>query len=1789
MFQLNVLSSILVFASDFLLFLLANISAALIASAIAQFRHPFPFFHRRHQTRLSTVEIMPPDVWADLDAEAKAVFNPRDWIGRGQQYKDAPLHIINARLLAMQLPSTALARLPSPNLSVKEFIAWKLPKKSYSYNSFPTKVYFSHNTPNRNDTEAFVILCSRPIPATHILNAMDDECGQQWTDGTKSILDPRYSKAGDRFPLWALTLWKRMRFLIDSQENWIDAYKAVDKWIQTSSSLSDDFPTVESILRCRGWNSEVNHGNFSFTTQKFTQILQQKQLCDDVSQSMIHKLQMRLDSERDQYPHQMIAASRLHSVLEIAAEKKKYKDTNLPTSLGIIEEAVKQDPKLKVWFAALLAGHEVAFCIDFEKRSLAFGDTIPTYPEPKKILKNTQSWLRARFKGPFTDLGNTLKHGVQKDSISCIPGAMNTIAVGVFGDDLWNHENRFLDRVRWFTSLVPPTDEAQNDQAAPPEPVVHPSLQNLLNDVSPPATVHPELKNLLNATDDIAFDDIFASFYDEDQPDAPEDPSPSNTDSPDTPKTASRDEPPSMDVDYDASSATSQAQPSTTKKAKGSGETSFGPVGLSKAARSEKASRAAADAGKVDEAARQKWKAGILAVDAHAEFDENNLRQVRCSNCSKWHKAKAANDFSRINEHYKECLLKERHKKKSRAKTSRTSTLLSHWTSAIRLRQKNEKPLPCPGLSEPDEIRIPQYLRRTAVGGGGARSITVIADERFSRLFSRLSRDEKKEVLDTQIHEHKWKNDHQHIRVFSTDCGGHASGQSEDEKRRRLPCGSCRELLKLHTFQNALSKPTRDDDNYKFINKHFRNELMGEHFAKVKGLKKLFDSADDKNSPFLRFAMGAVMGDYDDYDVFLGLVHAMVRKVDKEKRGVGMQNFDYAPAWDEFINIVHVHSPRAHQFLAKHFPARTTRSIRVQQAKQSKTPITICPESFTRVKQQLDALDYSGPVAVACDDTKLLSGLRLYWDVTKKGHYLVGGADGPILVPDPEEMEALMNDPSIPKGTKLRIWTAQVPLPKMTPMIVAAIPITNTLKAPDLLPMLESVIFGLLDNDIKVISYACDGTETERLVQRLFSAKADTHIDVKIENPREGMSDLDIKIPVFRGQPIAMVQDSKHGLKTFRNNLFSGARLLVLGNHVALFQQVYDMAFERGTPLYHRDVEKLDRQDDNAAARLFSAPTLQYLADKHPDDVGLIVYLFIFGELCDAYQNRSIQHDERLNILLRARYFLDMWQKYIDTAPGYQKSHYFMSRESVDIISFLINACEHIFGLARQIIKDFTMVDFWNSVPKITVRLREALFRSKMSTKSEMKARAAGYNHTYLDTHNIDLLALATFPSLSMFPRIAEQAADEADSLIALVGIIPSFVHAPNNVTTTLPSIESWFYDTEADLDLRDEDDISICGEAEILQELIKENDEAPQTDRLDALTSAAIALSVEEQIHLRSLPEATDEMLDEYLADDQRNLLELQDDRRSKHSRLADIDMDEELRPIGFGAETVDYTELSLDVLVSLREKHQTQHAAHSVRTRSSADKASLDESESLRRKIIRSYYDNLKSGQNRGVTTGEGRNTRWTKNIPELLAKGARGDDAPTLSNGNSSNAEVVASANVKKLSTTRRNIFLKVALSSYQSVAEARVSTLSPIKPGTYGFIYAEKAIMLAQVIALYSKGTGGKSAKHAAITTSTNICALSHLVVRVFEHIHDKDFRNFPSTTNPFQTKGFALLTPASFLTVLGGTAPRTGPTSIQISPADYKVYQVLRKDHSKFTQAMKLFRKRKQDDVEAEEE
>lgn len=78
----------------------------------------------------------------------------------------------------------------------------------------------------------------------------------------------------------------------------------------------------------------------------------------------------------------------------------------------------------------------------------------------------------------------------------------------------------------------------------------------------------------------------------------------------------------------------------------------------------------------------------------------------------------------------------------------------------------------------------------------------------------------------------------------------------------------------------------------------------------------------------------------------------------------------------------------------------------------------ICEETFDLVENHLAGLAYKGPVGLSCDDTKLLGGLRLYWNKAEEAYFLVGAAEGPYRVIDPEKMEEVLKEAKLTKATK---------------------------------------------------------------------------------------------------------------------------------------------------------------------------------------------------------------------------------------------------------------------------------------------------------------------------------------------------------------------------------------------------------------------------------------------------------------------------------------------------------------------------------------------------------------------------------------------------------------------------------------------------------------------------------------------------------------------------------------------------------------------------------------------------
>jgi hypothetical protein len=83
-------------------------------------------------------------------------------------------------------------------------------------------------------------------------------------------------------------------------------------------------------------------------------------------------------------------------------------------------------------------------------------------------------------------------------------------------------------------------------------------------------------------------------------------------------------------------------------------------------------------------------------------------------------------------------------------------------------------------------------------------------------------------------------------------------------------------------------------------------------------------------------------------------------------------------------------------------------------------PTTICDQTYALAADYVDLINYRGPMALSCDDTKLHPGLRTYWDPGKECHFLIGTAGEPIAVPDVREIRELVARAKKDAATK--VW-----------------------------------------------------------------------------------------------------------------------------------------------------------------------------------------------------------------------------------------------------------------------------------------------------------------------------------------------------------------------------------------------------------------------------------------------------------------------------------------------------------------------------------------------------------------------------------------------------------------------------------------------------------------------------------------------------------------------------------------------------------------------------------------------
>lgn len=385
--------------------------------------------------------------------------------------------------------------------------------------------------------------------------------------------------------------------------------------------------------------------------------------------------------------------------------------------------------------------------------------------------------------------------------------------------------------------------------------------------------------------------------------------------------------------------------------------------------------------------------------------------------------------------------------------------------------------------------------------------------------------------------------------------------------------------------------------------------------------------------------------------------------------------------------------------------------------------------------------------------------------------------------------------------TKVRIWLLVIPLSGIPPRLIATMPLRSKVTRPELRLWHDAVEAKLAAHDLHHTTYNVDGATIERgLTHDLHNEAVAAGRTQKWTylHPKDGETPLLLQAPVLaNGKPRLIGTDGKHLKKNGRGSATSGARVITMGRYILHYGQLAELAESPNSPLLRSDIIGVDKQDDRACARLFSAAVIEQTRNHQTlqHEIAVILFLWYLGETVDGQQSRTLGHDERLRMLWRAKFFFEGWCKYVLDHPHYSVNTHFITRELYDIITIFVDAmitmilvhrdffpdiplllwmsstevCEHFFGCARKIQKDFTFVEWILMVPKLTLLMMGEMKTKGTQTKSS--EHRSGYHHFWHNSKNADYVNLTTYPTDATVQACINVAWKEAMSSLSILGI----------------------------------------------------------------------------------------------------------------------------------------------------------------------------------------------------------------------------------------------------------------------------------------------------------------------------------------------------------------------------------------------------------------------------------
>ncbi|CAB4436211.1 unnamed protein product [Rhizophagus irregularis] len=653
----------------------------------------------------------------------------------------------------------------------------------------------------------------------------------------------------------------------------------------------------------------------------------------------------------------------------------------------------------------------------------------------------------------------------------------------------------------------------------------------------------------------------------------------------------------------------------------------------------------------------------------------------------------------------------------------------------------------CPGLVS-EEIRL--YINRTPASYGGARRREFIGKDLFPDKFSskshfnskKLNEDEMIQLNQQIIAKSEWVIDRFGICVRSINC--------EKKTLYGQACSPCSLIHDNSNFRNRVRATIPDPKNVKHIPKFYYNNNPLLTYLKNSNLKQLNSFLGNENSStigfWLELADKATQGAFEQKPVFKGLCYIMLQAAERKEKDKGLQNLKYSDELIDFFTVLGSISLKALELFCQNLAGMTIRTIRRHRS-TSEDIINnpdFCYENVARFKRLLDALHYKGPVVAMTDCTKLKAGLQYSSNLGCIVGSTLDRSDCMIETYDDiyDKVSNIKQKNAIAKD--VRVYVLQVPLSKFPPVIVAIIP-TRGDNAEKIFAYHQKLLDIAARLEIHIISIGSDGAAAEFQAQNLLQATK-TSSRIQHQNLQYG---INFNCPIFhKVGPVIRIQNPKYRKKTARNAVMSDDSIM-----------------------FKRDVIGLDRQDDNAAYRVFCLKNLEQILDEEKnlpfEQRGLFVYLFIMGELLDSYLNQNITHNERIEMAMTAYFFLHLWKYHIETLnnlyPSYVSiSKNFLATQTFNIMISLveslvllikihrdyykdiplllwkhgIESCEHIFGISHQFRSDFNYLEIIQIVPKIDQYLR-SVKSDNLIFRKEKKVRE-GYDFNEYD--EIDLL-----------------------------------------------------------------------------------------------------------------------------------------------------------------------------------------------------------------------------------------------------------------------------------------------------------------------------------------------------------------------------------------------------------------------------------------------------------------